>query len=81
MAKCRLCGGGVTAKRVNVQRSWDNKLVIITDVPAHSCDQCGECFFDADVALEMDRIKKATRVPGEKMIRVPVRPYTAEARG
>lgn len=81
MTECKLCGGRVTFKKVDVQRSWDDRLVIITGVPAYVCGQCGEQYFDADVALETDRIKKAARVPGEKMIQVPVRPYTAEARG
>ena len=81
MKECKLCGGMITLKRVDVQRNWHGQLVIITDVPAHVCKQCGEQYFDADVALEMDQIKKATCIPGEKMIQVPVRPYVSEARG
>jgi len=81
MKECRLCGGAVTPRKVDVQRYWRGRLVIITGVPAHVCEQCGEQYFDADVALEMDRIKKAAHVPGEKTIQVPVRPYVCEARG
>ncbi|HIE13175.1 MAG TPA: YgiT-type zinc finger protein [Desulfotomaculum sp.] len=81
MTECKLCGGKVTFQRVDVQRGWGDRLVIIPGVPAYVCGQCGEQYFDADVALEMDRIKKATGVPGERIIQVPLRPYTAEARG
>lgn len=81
MRECKLCGGSVIPKRVDVQRNWRGQLLIITDVPAHMCEQCGEQYFDADVALEMDRIKKAACVPGEKTIQVPVRPYSVEAQG
>lgn len=81
MRECKLCGGRVVPKKVDVQRNWRGGLVIITDVPAHVCEQCGEQYFDAAVALEMDRIKKAGRVPGEKMIQVPMRPYAPEAQG
>lgn len=80
MTECQLCKGEVVYKRVDVQRKRHNRLVIITDVPAHVCKQCGEQYFDADVALEMDRINKATWVPGEKMVQVPVRPYAPDER-
>ena len=78
MITCRLCEGEIIAKKVDVQRNWHGKLVIISGVPAHICEQCGEQYFDADVALEMDRIKKARCFSGERMIQVPVRPYNLE---
>lgn len=78
MTECRVCGGQVAPKKVDVYRNWRGGFVIITGVPAHVCAQCGEQYFDAEVALGMDRIKKATRVPGETSVRVPVRPYAAE---
>ena len=81
MKECKICGGMITPERVDVQRNWHGHLVIITDVPAHVCKQCGEHYFDADVALEMDKIRKAACIPGEKIIQVPVRPYAYEARG
>ncbi|MEW6771947.1 MAG: type II toxin-antitoxin system MqsA family antitoxin [Bacillota bacterium] len=80
MKECKRCGGRVVSKKVDVQRNWRGKLVVITGVPAYVCEQCGEQYFDSDVALEMDRIKKAACIPGEKMIQVPVRPYASEAR-
>lgn len=78
MTNCRFCGGKTIPKTVDVQRKWQGKLVIITNVPAYVCEQCGEQYFEAEVALEMDRIKRASRVSGEKLIQVPVRPYGAE---
>ncbi|WP_243137499.1 type II toxin-antitoxin system MqsA family antitoxin [Desulfofundulus thermobenzoicus] len=78
MTDCRFCGGKTIPKTVDVQRNWRGKLVVITNVPAYVCEQCGEQYFDAEVALEMDRIKRATHVSGERLIQVPVRPYGAE---
>lgn len=81
MSKCQVCGGKVTSKKVDVERWCHGHLIIIEGVPAHVCEQCGEMYFDAEVALQMDRIKKATMVPGERFIQVPVRPFTmSEAR-
>ena len=68
-------------KKVSVERWWRGHLIIIEGVPAHVCEQCGEMYFDAEVALEMDRIKKAATVPGERLIQVPVRPFTMSEAG
>jgi YgiT-type zinc finger domain-containing protein len=64
-------------KKINVERWWQGSLMIIEEVPAHVCEQCGEVYFDAGVALEMERINQAVTVPGERLINVPVRPYVS----
>ncbi|MGE5577401.1 MAG: YgiT-type zinc finger protein [Syntrophothermus sp.] len=46
-------------------------LIIIEVVPAHVCEPCGERYFDAKAALEMDRIKQASTVPGERSLKSP----------
>lgn len=75
MTECPACGGKVTQKRVDVERWWQGRLVIIEGVPANVCQQCGEMYFNSDVAREMDKIKRAATVSGERFIQVPVRPY------
>ncbi|SMB90238.1 YgiT-type zinc finger domain-containing protein [Thermanaeromonas toyohensis ToBE] len=75
MSECLACGGLTVLEKVNVERWWKGRLVIIEGVPAHVCQQCGERYFDSEVALKMDRIVRAAAVPGEKFIQVPVRPF------
>lgn len=78
MSECLACGGLTVPEKVNVERWWKGRLVIIEGVPAHVCQQCGERYFDGEVALEMDRIVQASFVPGERFIQVSVRPFTGE---
>jgi YgiT-type zinc finger domain-containing protein len=33
-------------------------LVVMDAVPAHVCDQCGHRYFDAEVAVEMERLSR-----------------------
>ena len=71
---CHFCGGEVTAREINVMRHWKECYILIENVPAHVCTQCGERYYDAAVAEAMDRIMRAseTDLKVEREIRVPV---------
>jgi len=56
--KCYFCKGQVTKQRVSADFRWGNELVVIEDVPAGVCEQCGEKYFGAEVYKEMERIAK-----------------------
>lgn len=79
MNKCVMCGGTVNYCKVDVERKWQNRLVIIEGVPANVCEQCGEQYFDSDVVLQMEQIKKAINFPGERFVKVPVRRFENKA--
>jgi len=72
--ECYFCGGKVTAKHVNVMRHWKGRYILIENVPAHVCTQCGERYYDAAIAEAMDRIMRTseTRLGAKREIRVPV---------
>ncbi len=76
MKTCYLCRGEVVKKRVNVKRIFDQRMIVIEDVPAEVCIQCGEQYFSPDVVLKMEKIKKAKKFPGEQMLEVPVRHFS-----
>ena len=57
---CYFCGGKVSAKQVNVMRHWKGHYILIENVPAHVCTQCGEQYYNATVAEAMDRIMRAS---------------------
>jgi len=55
-------------------RHWKGRYVLIENVPAYVCVQCGERCYDAAVAEEMDRIMRAseTTATAGREICVPV---------
>ncbi|MDY7080086.1 MAG: type II toxin-antitoxin system MqsA family antitoxin [Chloroflexota bacterium] len=71
---CHFCGGKVTAKQVNIMRHWQGRYILIENIPAHVCTQCGERYYDGVVAEAMDRIMRASEseFPVKREICVPV---------
>ena len=50
MRECYFCKGKTEKQRVTVDYRWGDKLVVIENVPAEVCTQCGERYFDAGVS-------------------------------
>jgi len=50
----------VTAQNIDVMRQWKGRYILIENVPAHVCAQCGERYYDAGVAEAMDKIMRAS---------------------
>jgi YgiT-type zinc finger domain-containing protein len=46
MNRCSIYSGNIVDKKINVERWWQGRLMIIEGVPAHVCEQCGEAYFD-----------------------------------
>lgn len=79
MKTCFLCGGLLKKEFVDVPRKVGGRLVLVKNVPAEVCMQCGEAYFGPEATLEMERLAKAESYPGEKTVTVPVREYKREA--
>lgn len=75
MKDCYFCRGGQVKKRkVNIARYWGKELIVLNNVPALVCIQCGERYFEAKVSKKIDEhikqiLKKKSLV---KTIDVPV---------
>ena len=71
---CHFCGGQVTAQQVDVMRHWKGRYILIENVPAYVCTQCGEQYYDAVIAETMDRIMRdsETGLDIQREICVPV---------
>jgi len=68
---CYFCSRGVLEqRRVTVDFRWGDKLVIIENVPAKVCNECGERYYSAEVVREMERTAKEERK--ERELCVPV---------
>jgi YgiT-type zinc finger domain-containing protein len=75
-ANCSFCGGSVEEQLVSVDYRTKAGLVIIENVPAGVCRQCGEQYYTAEVAKAMERL--ATEAPVSRMVTVPVREFSED---
>ena len=71
--RCHICGGKMQAKRIK-QDFWIRKrLIVIEDVPAGVCVQCGEKIVSADVGRSLaGALKDTARRRKARTIAVPV---------
>ncbi|MEA3361282.1 MAG: type II toxin-antitoxin system MqsA family antitoxin [Thermodesulfobacteriota bacterium] len=53
---CALCKGKIKNGRVNFPVDVGNNFILIKDVPALVCEQCGEYFLEDDVAGVIEEI-------------------------
>ncbi len=68
---CYFCQRGiVAAKTVTVDFRWGDKLVIIENVPAKVCNECGERYYAATVVRQMEQLAQEDR--RDKGLYVPV---------
>ncbi|MGC9443701.1 MAG: type II toxin-antitoxin system MqsA family antitoxin [Candidatus Methanospirareceae archaeon] len=58
MEPCSLCGGELEEKEVEVIKKADGKVVVIKEVPALVCQQCGERYFSIDTVEHVNQILK-----------------------
>ncbi len=71
MTTCYFCRKGILEDRiVTVDFRWGNKLVVIEEVPAKVCNECGERYYSADVSRRMEKI--AIEGKKERTIEVPL---------
>lgn len=54
--KCFMCKGELIEKKVNYMVDLEKTIIIIKDVPAKVCDQCGEQYFDDETSQNIEKI-------------------------
>lgn len=52
---CTFCGGEVEERRINYDYRRRDHLLVLRNVPAGVCKQCGEKYFTPDVLRRMDQ--------------------------
>jgi len=55
--KCYFCGGRLRRTRTTY---YSPLGIIVRDVPAFECEQCGEIYFDAETSRKLDALVKST---------------------
>ncbi len=53
---CFMCKGDLIDKKVNYMVDLENTIIIIKNVPAKVCKQCGEQYFDNDTTEKLDKM-------------------------
>jgi len=57
--QCYLCGGTPEFRRVTAENWWGEQLVLVENVPAWVCRNCGEQHFDAVTCRSLDALRAA----------------------
>lgn len=58
---CIVCKGELNKKEINHIVDIEGHIIIIKNVPAEVCKQCGESFFENQVALRLEQIVEEIR--------------------
>lgn len=75
MKTCYFCKGKVEPRLVEFDGRWKEHRVIVRDVPAEVCTQCGEQYFTPEVSRRLEELVKQEGHLDEAFVLVPVRPF------
>lgn len=53
---CILCKSNLIEGKVNHIIDFEGHIIIIKEVPANICKQCGEYFIENEIALKLEKI-------------------------
>jgi len=70
--KCSLCGGVLRKGKTELVIRVSEEIVVIKDIPAYVCENCGEPYFTPETSRRIDKIMEdfyGDRV-SKKLIRV-----------
>ena len=68
---CAFCGGDIEQSLVTYVRERNGDFLVVENVPAGVCQQCGEREYDFEVAARLERIFRGALKP-TKHKKVPV---------
>jgi len=69
--RCEYCGGPIVEERVDLPRKIEGKYVLVENVPAGVCLECGTRYYAADVLKTIEEtVRESCQVRRE--ILVPV---------
>ncbi|RLG23195.1 type II toxin-antitoxin system MqsA family antitoxin [Methanosarcinales archaeon] len=70
MEPCSICGGEMEEKEVEVIKKAGKRVVVVKDVPAWVCKQCGERYYSIDTVERIEGIVKEVREEKVKMQKI-----------
>jgi len=69
--KCDICGGPLVEQDVTYRIELDSKLIVVENVPAKLCVQCGERLFSAETVERLQQTVWEQKRPS-KILETPV---------
>jgi YgiT-type zinc finger domain-containing protein len=66
-SRCPRCGGRKEPGTATYTVDFGSSIVVIRDVPAMVCDQCGEEWIAADTAGSVERLTREAKQRGEQV--------------
>ncbi|WP_048152573.1 type II toxin-antitoxin system MqsA family antitoxin [Methanolacinia paynteri] len=54
--RCSYCKGNLKEGKTEFMVRVGEEVIIIRDIPAYICDQCGEVFFTPEISRKIDKI-------------------------
>jgi YgiT-type zinc finger domain-containing protein len=73
--KCECCGGEIAEKRVTLHRKVKGNYVLLEDVPAGVCAQCGMRYYAANVLKTIEESVRGRR-KADREVMVAVYSYS-----
>ena len=70
MKKCAICGGKTEHKHIDLPLELRNKFLVVKNVPAEVCTQCGEIYYSVDVAKKLEKIEAKVSKNAMKIARL-----------
>lgn len=71
MKRCPLCGGSLEYKRVTHPQEYEGRVIILENVPAEVCRQCGEVLLRPDILERVQKLVWSAAIP-RRTAQVPV---------
>ena len=78
MKKCPRCGGELEDKRITHPQQYEGKILILENVPAEVCQQCGEVLLRPDILERVQKLVWEGAAP-RRTARVPVYDFAEAA--
>jgi YgiT-type zinc finger domain-containing protein len=71
--ECHVCGGTMSERLVKQEFWFKDQLIVIDELPAGVCDQCGERIVNAEVSRQLEiLLRTPQRVANAPVLLVPV---------
>ncbi len=74
--KCDLCGAPTVEQKVTYTLEMDGKLIVVENVPARVCPQCGEKLFSPETVERLQKTIWEQKQP-VRMLQTPVFDFAA----
>lgn len=71
MNQCPICGGELQARSVTYPQEYGESIVILENVPAEVCRQCGEVLLRPEVLEKVQEVVWSGTTP-KRMASIPV---------